>query len=324
MTLKIAALAISIVVVSGIVAAACIAEPVNSNQATAAQNAPVTAGAQVAPSAQDPPQPPGAAAIVDGVTITLDEVKDRAFQSASRKSVQALIDNMLIDQAAKKAGIVVTDAEVEAETDFIRKSIAPQSLADGLKEHDLTRELFDDVRRHNIELDKLALIGVKPVKMAHVRQIFVHFSTNGGAIDAVPGPARTQSQALAVVKKIQVALKAGHKFEDLAKRYDEDPSTKDKGGDAGVVYDGAATDPTFNLAAVALKNKGDVTPTPVKSDDGYRLVQLVSTSDAHEPGENPLYDDATGLWKRQQANLRIHGVLLDLRSKAKIVNWLDH
>jgi len=270
-----------------------------------------------------PPQPPGVAATVDGALIHLDDVKERAYSERSRHAVRELIDNVLIDQAAKQAGIVVTDAEIEAEKEFIRKSIAPQTLEDGMKEHDLTPALFDDVRRHDLKLYKLATIGLKPGKMAHVRQIFVHFTPASGTLDPAPGKARTEAQAQAIVRRIQVELKAGRRFEALAEQYDDDPAAADKHGDSGVVYDGAATDPPMNTAALALKAKEDITPAPIRADSGYRLLQLISTSDAHDASEDPLYDAAVALWRRQQANVRAHSVLTDLRAKAHIVDWIN-
>jgi parvulin-like peptidyl-prolyl isomerase len=279
--------------------------------------------ASVQTSAPLPPQPTGIAAIVDGKSISVDDVRDRAYQIASRKAVEGLIDNMLIDEAAKKAGIAVTDAEVDAEKQYIERSIAPQSLAEGLKEHDMTMDIFDDVRRHDLELRKLILRDVKPERMVHVREIYVHFAGKPGSVGLLPGNPRTEAEALAIVKKAQDEIKAGHTFADVAARYDEDPDSKSKSGDAGVVYDGSARDPRFNTAALALTHKGDVTPAPVRGADGYYLIQLVSTSDDHTAAEQPLYDDATDIWQRQQTNLRKYQFMVDLRSQAHITNWVS-
>lgn len=313
--------AIAIAALLGIACATARANPASGatsivEAALPASNA--SPGGSSAPAAT--PKPPNVAAIVNGQAIMIGDVKDRAFQERSRHATQELIDNLLIDQAAKAAGIIVTDADIEAEKESIRKSIAPQTMEEGLKEHDLTLALFDDVRKHDLELYQLALIGVKPVKMAHVRQIFVHFSAKPGTIDLEPGKERTEAQALAVITKIQAELRAGRTFEDLAGKYDE--ARGDTAGDAGVVYDGAASEPLFNMAAMALKVKGQITPAPVRSNSGYRLVQLISTGNTHEPSESPLYDAAAKLWKRQQANVRIHGVLMDLRAKAHVENWI--
>jgi len=257
-----------------------------------------------------PPQPTGIAATVDGVQISVADVADRAFQERSRHTTQELIDNILVDHAAKKAGIVVTDADVAEATSQIAKKIAPQTMEEGLKEHDLTPAVFEDVRRHEIELDRLALIGVDPVKMVHVRQICINY-----------GQTRPESAAAALVAKIQTQLKSGTTFEDVAKQYDESPASQPNAGDAGIVYPGSQLGPVYNTAALALTTPGQITPEPIKTDIGYCLIQLISSTDKHPATEDPLYDAAVKQWQQQQANMRVYHVLMDLRAKAKIQNW---
>jgi len=71
-------------------------------------------------------------------------------------------------------------------------------------------------------------------------------------------------------KDIQAQLKAGAKFEDLAKKYSVDSSAA-KGGDLGWFGKGAMV-PVFEKAALALK-EGQVSDV-VKSDFGYHIIKL--------------------------------------------------
>jgi parvulin-like peptidyl-prolyl isomerase len=75
-----------------------------------------------------------------------------------------------------------------------------------------------------------------------------------------------QSQAL----KIMEEMKAGSKFEDLAKKYSTCPSGK-RGGSLGAFGMGQMVKP-FETAAFAL-NVGETTKEPVKTQFGYHIIK---------------------------------------------------
>jgi foldase protein PrsA len=70
---------------------------------------------------------------------------------------------------------------------------------------------------------------------------------------------------------IEAKLKAGQKFEDLAKKYSTDTGSAQKGGDLGWFGTGTM-DPNFEKAAYALKV--NEISKPVKTQFGYHIIQL--------------------------------------------------
>jgi peptidyl-prolyl cis-trans isomerase C len=82
-------------------------------------------------------------------------------------------------------------------------------------------------------------------------------------------------------KAIVAQLKAGAKFEDLAKKSSKDPGSAPNGGDLDFAAPGAYV-PEFSQAMVALK-KGDYTETPVKTQFGYHVIKLEDTRAAQFP-----------------------------------------
>jgi peptidyl-prolyl cis-trans isomerase C len=74
-------------------------------------------------------------------------------------------------------------------------------------------------------------------------------------------------------KDIIAKLGSGEKFEDLAKQYSTDPSNKESGGDLGYFSKDAMVK-EFADAAFAL-NKDEVSKTPVKTQFGYHVIQLL-------------------------------------------------
>ncbi|MFN8411275.1 MAG: peptidylprolyl isomerase [Anaerolineales bacterium] len=80
-----------------------------------------------------------------------------------------------------------------------------------------------------------------------------------------------EALALTIIEK----LKAGEDFAVLAQEYSTDTSNKDKGGDLSWFGKGAMV-PEFETAAFALEKPGDFTLTPVKSQFGYHIIQLIA------------------------------------------------
>jgi peptidyl-prolyl cis-trans isomerase D len=72
--------------------------------------------------------------------------------------------------------------------------------------------------------------------------------------------------------------KKGTKFEDLAKKYSEDPGTKDKGGDLGWIAQGQ-TVPEFEKTAFSLP-KGSISDV-VKTQYGFHIIKVLDKETAH-------------------------------------------
>ena len=77
--------------------------------------------------------------------------------------------------------------------------------------------------------------------------------------------------ALAIIER----LKNGEDFAKLAKELSTDTGSGANGGDLGWFGPGAMV-PEFETAAYALEKPGDITTTPVKSQYGYHIIQLIA------------------------------------------------
>lgn len=81
---------------------------------------------------------------------------------------------------------------------------------------------------------------------------------------------KAEKDALNLAKDIIKKLKNGENFDDLAKKYSNDSSNAEKGGDLGYFNKGEMVT-EFEEAAFALK-VGKYTTTPVKTKYGYHII----------------------------------------------------
>src|ERR1700737_2649708 len=92
---------------------------------------------------------------------------------------------------------------------------------------------------------------------------------------------KTDAEVEEIRQKAEDVLKQakkGAKFEDLAKKYSEDPGTKDKGGDLGWITQGQ-TVPEFEKTAFGL-DKGKISDL-VKTQYGFHIIKVLDKETAH-------------------------------------------
>jgi peptidyl-prolyl cis-trans isomerase C len=81
-------------------------------------------------------------------------------------------------------------------------------------------------------------------------------------------------------QKVLDELKKGAKFEDVAKKESID-SSKEQGGDLGWFSPSSMVKP-FADAVAGLK-KGETTPSPVQTQYGWHVIQLIDTRETPVP-----------------------------------------
>ncbi len=283
--------------------------------------------AATAPTHRTPPRP-GVAALVNGQPITIAQVETQAYHLAGADVLNQLIITMLIDQEAKKARATATPAEVNARLAEVRQQFAriPGGLDTVLQQNHQTLATFKDNLRLRLEVEKIVGKTLAPPSLVHARHILVLTTATTPDPNAKP---HTELEARALIRKAQDELQAGKSWDEVAKKYSEDPSDKDKGGELGLVsafglYTPAnpgqvitPLDPTFLQAAMALK-AGQITPEPIKSVFGYHLIKVDSTSAAVPASEKAAYAAATKVVRAQQMTQAVPNYIQRLRKNAQV------
>ena len=110
-------------------------------------------------------------------------------------------------------------------------------------------------------------------------------------------------------------IKKGEDFTALAKKYSDDPGSKDRGGDLGYFSHGDMVE-AFDRAAFAL-NVGQ-TSDIVATDFGYHIIQVQEKKAATKMSLDEIKDDLREYLFQQRGAKRFESYVKDLRSKADI------
>jgi peptidyl-prolyl cis-trans isomerase C len=193
-----------------------------------------------------------------------------------------LINREVLLQEADRQG-VATRPEVKMALDNARQSIIINAMLQDYVKKNPVKDA--DIKA---EYDKYkAQVGDKEY---HARHILVG----------------TEEEAKAIIAK----LKAGGKFEELAKQSKDGSAAN--GGDLDWAS-AASYVPEFSNAMVKL-NKGQITETPVKTQFGYHVIKLEDT----RPAKVPSFDEVKQQVAESIQQKRLAAYRDELAKKAKI------
>lgn len=267
------------------------------------------------------PAPPGVAAVVNGQIITSSQVEEEAVKKYGPQAMQRLIVDVLVDQEAKKEGLTPTDADIAAEVDRQRRQAMLRTpgvpFTDLLARSNMTMATFKWDVRLELEAGNLVSKHIKPTTMVHVEHLFVSTQPSN---DPYAKPPHTDAEALAIIAEAQADLKAGKSWDEVVKVYSEDTPTRTNGGDLGIIYPKSMPDPMIIHAALALK-PGEISE-PVKSQSGYHLIRVVSTSTNSSLAELGRYAQAEQEYKKQMQREMMPAYLRQLQASAHVVNYI--
>ncbi len=241
-------------------------------------------------------------AVIDNEIILQSELDFQAAVYASQRGMDpktpelrnqllnAMIDEKLVYAQAELDSIVVTDAEVaqriEYQISVLKQQYGSEASIEtmyGMSLEKIKRELRDDVRK-NLMVQRLREKNFAPVEASR-REVEEFYVTYKDSLGMIPEKLRIyhifrnpkttdrlKSQYRDFAQAVLDSIKQGANFEEMAKKYSEDPGSKAYGGDLGFVKKGVFY-PQFEAAAYALEigQLSEVIETPV----GYHIIELL-------------------------------------------------
>jgi peptidyl-prolyl cis-trans isomerase D len=206
--------------------------------------------------------------VTDGVSVGPSELQDEF----KYKNEKVKLDYAFIKPEDLEAKITLDEAEIKAAYEKNRsryqvpeKRVARYGLID-LNQLRQTAQVSDDELKAQYQQNIQQYQVPNRVHVEHILLMTV------GKTDAEVEEIRQKAED--VLKQ----AKKGAKFEDLAKKYSEDPGTKDKGGDLGWLTQGQ-TVPEFEKTAFGL-DKGKMSDL-VKTQYGFHIIKVLDKETAH-------------------------------------------
>ena len=233
-------------------------------------------------------------AIVNGKAVPMARVNALKAQiEASGQPVAPEMDKMIKDeviarevfmQEANRRGLAASEA-YKQQMDMARQTV-------------LIRALFEDFQKKS------------PVTDAEAKAEYDKFVEANGGKEYKASHILVESEDRA--KAIIAEVKAGKKFEDIAKKESKDPGSGARGGDLDWANPNNYV-PEFTEALIKLK-KGEMTDAPVKSQFGWHIIRM----DDERQAEMPKFEDVKPQITQQLQQQKLQQFQDQLRKSAKI------
>jgi peptidyl-prolyl cis-trans isomerase D len=227
--------------------------------------------------------------VTDGISVGPNELQDEfRFKNEKIKLNYALVKPE--DLAAK---INPTDAEIKAEYEKNKsryqvpeKRVVRYGLLD-------TAQMRRNIQVSDDQLKVQYQNNIQQYQVPNrVRAEHILFMTVGKTDAEVDEIKKTAEDVLKQAEK-------GAKFEDLAKKYSEDPGSKEKGGDLGWITHGQ-TVPEFEKTAFGL-DKGQISDL-VKTQYGFHIIKVLEKETARTKTFDEVKDSLRAPMILQQAD----------------------
>jgi foldase protein PrsA len=263
---------------------------------------------------------PDVVATVNGDKISKEELTNALIDWNAPMALDQLIMYRLVGQEAKKAGVVVTPKEIQAKFDEMKKNLPPgQSFDEMLKRNGMTPGHAFSFMKMQLQMEGVLKKQVKisPDDLAGFRRARHILIRTAYSADAKERDGNEQ-KAKTKIEEIAKEIEGGLSFEDAAKKYSEDPGSKEKGGDLDYFGKGQMA-PEFDKAVFEMTKPGEIS-APIKTAYGYHLIQFIGTGKEATGADRKKLED---MLAQQRLGEMYRDWMLTIRNKAKIVNVIE-
>lgn len=241
-------------------------------------------------------------AVVDDEIILKSELDFQASLFAAQRGINpdspelkeqilnSMIDEKLVYAQAEIDSIVISDEEVKQRIDYqievLKQQYGTEAKIEqmyGMSVEKIKRELKEDVRK-NLMVQRLREKNFALLEASR-REVEEFFYTYKDSLGMIPEKlkiyhifrnpktsGRLKNKFRDFAQAILDSIKQGAEFEQMAKKYSEDPGSAAYGGDLGFVKRGIFY-PEFEAAAFAM-NEGEMSEL-VESPVGYHIIELL-------------------------------------------------
>jgi foldase protein PrsA len=256
---------------------------------------------------------------VNGVSIGKDKLYDALVASGGQQTLETLINNELIRQAAENAGVKVTAADIDNELDTIRKSFPTEDeFQQELTTYGMTLESLKKDLVSQVQLRKL----LEPLVKVTDVDIKKYYDDN---LETLKTPEQVKASHILVATKaeadaILTELTNGADFAAKAKEKSTDTATKDTGGELELFAKGDKEE-AIEKAVFALEIGG--LSGVVEASDGFHIYKLTEHIAAVTPTLEEKKVEIRNTLTDDQFSTLSESWMTEQQSSANIENLLD-
>jgi peptidyl-prolyl cis-trans isomerase SurA len=213
-------------------------------------------------------------------------------------------------QRAEKAGLIATDADVDARLNELKAPYTKEEFDAQLKQWGLTldelkarirkdesvKKLFNKEITSRINISDADVTNFYntnrgsfnfPEPRVHMAQIVVTSQPDPNVRNLKNDKAKNDEEAKRKIMAIESRLRQGEDFAMVAQNYTEDPQTQPNGGDLGFLPESSLDQSSPELRKMVLSlQPGQLSPV-IHTQDGYRILKMISREPA---GQRDLKD----------------------------------
>lgn len=261
------------------------------------------------------------------------------------EALRSLIDDEILLQRAEKEGLLASDSDVDAKFNEYKAPYTQEQFKKLLDQRKMTEADFKAQIRRDLSVQKLfnkeigSHISISDAEVAafynankasfnlpedkiRLAQILVSPANGGTVTNLKNDKAQNEQQARNKIQMIDMRVRQGEDFGQLAQNYSEDQFAAN-GGDVGFVPVSALDKANPELRKEIMDmTPGQVSPV-LHTPEGYRIIKLISKEPA---GQRELSDPRVqeeirqGLFQAKDQMLR-SAFYEVARSEAKVVNY---
>jgi peptidyl-prolyl cis-trans isomerase SurA len=258
----------------------------------------------------------------------LKAMDEKRYSQTRREIVDLMIDEKIAREKIKELGISVTDKEVDAAIERIKKDndLTHEDLIARLKEDGLTYEKYRANMKRDLERVELVNFEVKSkiiLRQEKIKEYYDNHTEKFTTIEKVRLAAivlmredpSDKEEARSLERKAQeifAKLKAGGDFGQLARKFSQGPGASE-GGDMGY-FKGSELNPKLRLIVKDM-SAGDISEALIMPNG----IQIIKVLEKHGGGTRPfeaVKDAIRRILYREELDRRYAAWLKELRETA--------
>jgi parvulin-like peptidyl-prolyl isomerase len=205
------------------------------------------------------------------------------IEGATRQALEGLIQFQLVLEGAKKEGVTIDEADVDARMEQLKQQVAAQgqNYEELLETRQISEQILRDQQRVQLAVDLVAVKLIPYSPDAELRATLDKRKDDFLEVRVRHVLVKDKASA----DQVRQELVEGASWAAVAKKRSIDTQSKDRGGDLGFNAKGSTVKP-FEQAEFALAGQGDckgqtsgscTSPIsqPVKTQFGYHVLQVV-------------------------------------------------